>query len=249
MYLKVSSITRPSVLDWSNYRGCCKWLKCAWATILAPSHTNLYITRLVSAHRLRIPPVLRVMKSMYAAIFILSWFLNKNSVSNRKHRFLLSLYYHLLGSLSNNDDDGNENTTKNTNLRPFKLYRVYLEPLNSPNVGNFSWSWILKGFIHVKQRKENLSSYVPQVHAHVLHKTSHWEVSRRSGAVDVKEMYWQAWCTCRAVVLLIKPIIVFWPWCCRRRSCLRFLLYLCYGGRVAQCLQFGGPEFKSSSDR
>ena len=35
-----------------------------------------------------------------------------------------------------------------------------------------------------KERKENLSSYV-----HVLHKTSHWEVSRRSRAVDVKEMY------------------------------------------------------------
>ena len=31
-----------------------------------------------------------------------------------------------------------------------------------------------------KWRKDNLSSYV-----HVLHKTSHWEVSRRSRAVDV----------------------------------------------------------------
>ena len=35
-----------------------------------------------------------------------------------------------------------------------------------------------------KQRKEHLSSYVQ-----VLHKTSHWEVSRRGRAVDVKEMY------------------------------------------------------------
>ena len=35
-----------------------------------------------------------------------------------------------------------------------------------------------------KQRKENVSSYV-----HVLHKTSHWEVSRRSRAVDIKEMF------------------------------------------------------------
>ena len=35
-----------------------------------------------------------------------------------------------------------------------------------------------------KLRKDNLSSYV-----HVLHKTSNWEVSRGSGAVDVKEMY------------------------------------------------------------
>ena len=35
-----------------------------------------------------------------------------------------------------------------------------------------------------KLRKDNLSSYV-----HVLHKTSHREVSRGSRAVDVKEMY------------------------------------------------------------
>ena len=55
----------------------------------------------------------------------------------------------ILGTLSNNDDDGSENMTKNMNLRPFKFYRVYLEPLNSLNVGDFSWSWILKGFIHV----------------------------------------------------------------------------------------------------
>ena len=57
------------------------------------------------------------------------------------------------GSLDNNDDDGSENISKKINLRPFKLYRVYLEPLNSSYVGNFSWSWILKGFIHVQIEK------------------------------------------------------------------------------------------------
>ena len=45
-----------------------------------------------------------------------------------------------LGTLSNYDDGGSENTTKKMNLRPFKLDRVYLEPLNSSNVGDFSWS-------------------------------------------------------------------------------------------------------------
>ena len=40
-----------------------------------------------------------------------------------------------LGTLSNYDDDGSENITKKKNLRPFKLYRVYLEALNSSNVG------------------------------------------------------------------------------------------------------------------
>ena len=71
-------------------------------------------------------------------------------------------------------------------------------------VGLFSWSWILKGYIHVQ----------------VLHKTSNGKVSRRSRAVDVKEMYLKAWCTCTAVVLLIKPT-VSWRCCRRRSSCLR----------------------------
>ena len=44
------------------------------------------------------------------------------------------------GTLSNDDDHGSENITKKMNLRPFKLYCVYLEPLNSSNVGDFSWS-------------------------------------------------------------------------------------------------------------
>ena len=35
----------------------------------------------------------------------------------------------------NNDDDGRENIIKKMNLRPFKLYRVYLKPHNSSNVG------------------------------------------------------------------------------------------------------------------
>ena len=48
----------------------------------------------------------------------------------------------MIGTLSNDDDDedGSENITKKMNLRLFKLYRVYLEPLNSSNVGDFSWS-------------------------------------------------------------------------------------------------------------
>ena len=42
----------------------------------------------------------------------------------------------------------------------------------------------LRALSMFKQKKENLSLYV-----HVLHKMSHWEVSRRSGPVDVTEMY------------------------------------------------------------
>ena len=57
------------------------------------------------------------------------------------------------GGLGNNDDDGSENITKKINLRPFKLYRVYLEPFNSSSVGHFSRRWILKGFIYIQIEK------------------------------------------------------------------------------------------------
>ena len=40
------------------------------------------------------------------------------------------------------DDDGSENVAKKMNLSSFKLNRVYLDPLNMSNVGDFSWSWI-----------------------------------------------------------------------------------------------------------
>ena len=68
----------------------------------------------------------------------------------------------MIGTLSNDDNDSDndndnssDNITKKMNLRPFKLYRVYmyLEPLNSSNIGDFSWSWILKGFIHFQIEK------------------------------------------------------------------------------------------------
>ena len=45
-----------------------------------------------------------------------------------------------IGSLTNDDDDGSENFAKKINLRPFKLYRVYVDPLNLSNAGDFSWS-------------------------------------------------------------------------------------------------------------
>ena len=52
-----------------------------------------------------------------------------------------------LGTLSKDDDDDSENVSKKMNLRSFKLNRVYLDPLNMSNAGDFSWSCILKDFI------------------------------------------------------------------------------------------------------
>ena len=57
-------------------------------------------------------------------------------------------------------------------LRPFKLYRVNLEPLNSSNAGDFPGV-----------------EFLGTLAIYVLRNTSHWEVSRRSPGVDVKEMY------------------------------------------------------------
>ena len=55
--------------------------------------------------------------------------------------------------LSNDDDDSSENVAKKLNLPRFKCYRVYLELLNLSNVGDFSWSWILKNFIQDQKEK------------------------------------------------------------------------------------------------
>ena len=46
----------------------------------------------------------------------------------------------LLRTLSTDDDDGIENVAKKMNLLFFKLNRVYLDPLNMSNAGDFSWS-------------------------------------------------------------------------------------------------------------
>ena len=67
-----------------------------------------------------------------------------------------------VGSLSNSDDDGSEDIAKKMNLCPFKLYRLHLEPLNSSNVSDFSWGWILKGFIYVKIEKRKFVVVSPR---------------------------------------------------------------------------------------
>ena len=58
-----------------------------------------------------------------------------------------------MSHISNDDDDGSEKVAKKMNLRSFKLYRVYLDPLNMSNAGDVSWSWIFKGFIEVQKEE------------------------------------------------------------------------------------------------
>ena len=113
-------------------------------------------------------------------------------------------------------DSEKHHRTKKKKLRPFKPNRVYLEPLNLSNVGDCSWSWILKDFIHVQIRKRNISR-----------RMSTSSIKRRIGRFQVVVVQWTKKCTkkrdARAelhVILLIIPI-VFWRCRCRcRRSCL-----------------------------
>ena len=61
----------------------------------------------------------------------------------------------ITGTLSHDDDDeGSENVAKKYLIQSFNFYRVYLDPLNLSNVGDFSWSWILKDFIQLQKEKE-----------------------------------------------------------------------------------------------
>ena len=53
---------------------------------------------------------------------------------------LLPLSGTIIWTLSKDEDDGSENVPKKMNLRSFKLNRVYLDPLNMSNAGDFSWS-------------------------------------------------------------------------------------------------------------
>ena len=65
-------------------------------------------------------------------------------------------------TLTKDDDNGSENRTsrlKKMNLRPFKLYRDCLDPLDLSNVGDFSWSEIIKDFIFDVKKIKPFSSF------------------------------------------------------------------------------------------
>ena len=84
----------------------------------------------------------------------------KSFTSGRELRFY-KWHIGIKETLSN--DDGSENITKKMNLRPFKFYRVYLEPLNSTNVGEFSWWWILKGLYPCSNREGKICDCVLKI--------------------------------------------------------------------------------------
>ena len=73
-----------------------------------------------------------------------SWTSSWHTVIKKLTLFVRHLHHSLMNYfisyISNDDDDGSEKVAKKMNLRSFKLYRVYLEPLNMSNAGDVSWS-------------------------------------------------------------------------------------------------------------
>ena len=94
------------------------------------------------------------------------------------------------------------------------------------NPGNevaFSWSWILKDFIQVKKEEGKFVIVCPRPPQNV--KLGGFTSQSCSGR---RRNVLKAWCTCRAVVLIIKSI-VFWS-ChrCHRHSCLSSILVMTF---------------------
>ena len=92
----------------------------------------------------------------------------------------------LLGTLRRDDDDGSEKVGK-TNDRICALSSLIASIWTRSicqKQATFPGFEFLRTLFRFEKRKENSSSYV-----HVLRKTADWEVSRRSRAVHVKEMY------------------------------------------------------------
>ena len=89
--------------------------------------------------------------------------------SSRKYSFVLTPNVAALsrgckpriGTLSKYDDDGSENVVKKMNLRSFKLNRVYLDPPNMSNAGDFSWNQILKDFIQIQNEERKFVIVCP----------------------------------------------------------------------------------------
>ena len=67
--------------------------------------------------------------------------MSKSSIKRQIRTFhVVVVQWTLKGTLSKDDDDGGEKKVgKKMNLRSFKLNRVYLDPLNMSNAGDFSW--------------------------------------------------------------------------------------------------------------
>ena len=103
------------------------------------------------------------------------------------------------------------------------MFCVYLDQLNMSNIGDLSWSWILKDFIQVQKEERkfvvvmfmfSIKQSIRRFHVVVVQWTSKKCTKKRDARAEL--LFWS----------LIKPI-VFWSrrcGCRRRRSCLSSLM-------------------------
>ena len=75
----------------------------------------------------------------------------------------------IIGTLSSYDGNGRENITKNMNLRLFKLYRVYLEPLYSSKWASFPGVEFLRA---ISMFKSSIKRRMGRFHVVVVQWTS-----------------------------------------------------------------------------
>ena len=95
----------------------------------------------------------------------------------------------------------------------FVLLRNYFNSFKLFRNGELVRNQIGRGGVQVK--KENKKFTVLCVH--VLHKTLNLVISRCCFAEDDKEVYQNFKRTCRTIVFLIKPFVLWRCRCCRRR--------------------------------
>ena len=106
------------------------------------------------------------------------------------------------------------------NLRSFKLNRVYLYPLNMSNAGDFSWSWILKGFYSGSKRGREIRCHmstssikhqIRRLHVVVMQWTSEKCTKKRDAHAEL--LFWSL------------NLLFFWSRRCgRRHICLSSLI-------------------------
>ena len=130
---------------------------------------------------------------------------------------LLPLSATIIGTLSNDEDDGSENVPKKMNLLSFKLNRVYLDPLNMSNAGDFSWSWILKDFIQVQKEEGKFVVVCPRPPIERQIRRFHVVVQWTSNKCTKKR-------DARAELLFWSLNLLFFGNCSRRRRCRRSCL-------------------------
>ena len=109
------------------------------------------------------------------------------------------------------------------NLRFFKFNRVYLDPRNMSNAGDFSWSWILKGFYSGSKRGRkicrgmvtpSIKRQIRRFHVVVVNWTSKKCTKKRDARAEL--LFWSL------------NLLFFFRSrrCGRRRGCLSFLMFL-----------------------